>query len=401
MKAHTFPFRQYPETIKNNDPLRAAAFDRYFGELGGRFNEQSVKEVLGVYVEWHRRRCWEHTQNANQISSGAAERLSRTYHDIVANGELNAFAVSAPKMHMIGINSGAIINLMWFFKALLSHSRILANIGKCSQETAWFDSLSSCDWTSALDNPFHKIIPVGSFQRGLPRDPVRLTASDFLMTFAIDFLFLHEVGHILLGHTTYIHSVAGASQISERSHVPGIPALDRQAMELQADHFALNLTTGPWLEPHATDGTVFDNQAEVLLMWVFAIGALFFLFDPQQTVSPHDWKSTHPPAALRFSAMCTSLMDAAEFLSPESYHALRVALAICTDELDLVARFFGKQAGYFADIDAQLNDLGALNDDLMGRALTLNEALRDYSVLPAVFGNIKQNWRREMRTRRT
>ncbi len=251
-------------------------------------------------LTWYRLRYWDYLNKYATV----ADTLRGGYFGYLDNEALNAMA-TRDEIALIGINHGAVINITVFFFLLLSHPDTFPSVGDPERETPWAKSLSRCDWRQPLDN----IVAAIDYKQGPPPDwpidPRRKAFAAYLATFALDFLFFHEMGHIVNRHIEYdrergsrvIHEAVSKSSRSN--------ALDDRALELNADSFAVAITLSPWLDetiPVETDKEhVFSTPVEALVAWTLACGFLFLLFDPHPNAVSSYKKYTHPHPAVRLT----------------------------------------------------------------------------------------------------
>lgn len=294
-----FPkMRNYSDSVARNDPKGAAALNDAFGSYGGLMTNGGKPDPL---LRWYRLRYWDYlTKYATYV-----EFLENGYFDYIDNEGLNAMAAIHDGIPLIGINQGTIFNASTFFYLLLSHPDVFPSVGDSKREARWVKSLSRCDWTLPLSKVILSIERKGNIPSDWPLDPNRKAFAAYLSTFALDFLFFHEIGHIINRHIEYdlargnqiIHEAVSQSSLST--------SLDDRALELNADSFAVGITLQPWLDDELPIGqdkeNIFSTPDEALVAWTLACGFLFLLFDPHpHTVSAYS-NCTHPHPAVRLT----------------------------------------------------------------------------------------------------
>jgi hypothetical protein len=123
-------------------------------------------------------------------------------------------------------------------------------------------------------------------------------AAKLFVSRAVEFLFMHEVGHIAAGHFEYIEDQIGlctsfnAFSVATKSHVHR----EIQAMELSADHTAVQ----NFISNGFFDSKVEDDMYLSLEIFLASIAFLFSSSDlSARTISTYS-QAEHPDADLRF-----------------------------------------------------------------------------------------------------
>jgi hypothetical protein len=160
-----------------------------------------------------------------------------------------------------------------------------------------------------------------------PKDPHRAEFAEWLAGVALDFLTIHEMGHLRHGHSGYFASHAGIPVIVEFAANQGISGLTRQALEMDADSYASLASLRAcsaraehahrWirsisefeggLEPPGLDGTIHWGQVCVL-DWAFAVATMFQMFG-LGVYQGSLMDGNHPPPIQR---LCGNISLAAE-----------------------------------------------------------------------------------------
>ncbi|MBA4056647.1 MAG: hypothetical protein C0490_18175, partial [Marivirga sp.] len=141
--------------------------------------------------------------------------------DFVENFMPNACAASYKKKYLIGVNTGFFAAAWDLFLRMLSHEKILTTIGDCSKEKfpgpdAWGPEM-------------------------VPKDETRLHYAAHLTNLALNYVFQHELGHILGGHIDYGMS-KGLNLMDEASAlIFNQDYLDNQTLEWHADSFSIGV----------------------------------------------------------------------------------------------------------------------------------------------------------------
>lgn len=252
----------------------------------------------------------------------------RVHISFLINNKLGAVAAKDKESgdYFIGLYIGSVWVLRAFFSAMLCSPKVLTWVGDVSVEEV-----------SKLDNPFMintetlmEFLNANPDQRLVPNDPVRWDAAQILTSYAMQFLALHELGHIVRGHVDYYNLLAEESPIHKLLADSGaqvLPNVDQlglklQAMEWDADYFATFHGALASYQVHNVPLSTEENK-EVLELWLFAIYSTFRLL----SLFPYNANvlasRSHPPAGIR----------------------MNMVLNVAGEQIDRLAiNFFGREA---------------------------------------------------------
>lgn len=125
------------------------------------------------------------------------------YFDFINDPTLNAVAAFSDKTGLIGFNGGGLVILYDLFSRILSHSGILREIGDPDSEKYSTPIMGNyCSNITTLKN--FGDLGYEKYKQIFPVDNTRKNFSWFLFDIAFDFLFNHELTHILNGHVHYV-----------------------------------------------------------------------------------------------------------------------------------------------------------------------------------------------------
>jgi hypothetical protein len=175
-----------------------------------------------------------------------------------------------------------------------------------------------------------------------PIDRNRGRSAELLLMAATEFLIAHEVAHIVCGHFGWWFKNFGSAdnRLSEAMVRAEEGALSRQALEMDADDFAMNLILAKTLafasrrEGYPTDDqrmvrTVEDGLQMALLCGMVMTGSFF-----SPCPAADEWpRLTHPPTGVRLGA---NVLAADRSLRIAGHNQLRSAT---TDNREWIARF--------------------------------------------------------------
>jgi len=174
-----------------------------------------------------------------EYSAQLHELDQNAFFCILHESKLNALSNSLEGESVIGITVGAPLLLSDLFLGLLSHPAFVPDIGASTDECAPFDqyNLPTIGGRYGLASVrLPRFIPISQTRRGY---------AALLTDLALDFLFLHEMGHLVAGHIPYLQMLRGShSAITAFDYPIAEPpddALTDHAIEFDADWFAMKL----------------------------------------------------------------------------------------------------------------------------------------------------------------
>jgi hypothetical protein len=235
---------------------------------------------------------------------------------------LNAFAYATPsgapdEFDFIGINVGVIFTLMDVFLRMLSHPDIFPEVGTPDKESRSVHNLA---------NLTTDIMRSGFTHRSGPNCPVRRIFAGELTKVALDFLFFHELTHLLNGHLefcrenflcNYWSEAFGQSTQNEHKMI-------RQTLELDADSGAVLLslnaayqmkdlflsstnTVPPDL--HSAVRSAYGSAKSATRIVSFASYILFRIFDTPEWFWHLQPQQSHPLPPIRMFLIAPTLCE--------------------------------------------------------------------------------------------
>lgn len=158
--------------------------------------------------------------------------------EYIRRDEINAYVtvLKDPYEYLIGIPYGSIPRLFGFFHTIVAHVNFMPDIGEANHTSKRIDFSKflfgdSSDFSEVFD---------------CSKDDYRRTFANVLFYTAIEYIFLHEISHVLLGHLGYSHSLKkNVSHLcmheGHNNGIGGISAREQRAMEIDADSNAIYL----------------------------------------------------------------------------------------------------------------------------------------------------------------
>ncbi|SDR33784.1 hypothetical protein SAMN05444161_2934 [Rhizobiales bacterium GAS191] len=244
------------------------------------------------------------------------------YFDFVEDMRFNAVALLLPKArpgaararaiqrtrvrqsdYFILINTRVVVDVAGLFRNLFALPQFAAHIGNPSLESELH--IRAVPVTSRNAS----VIDIMPHHPRLPKCPARALIAATLSQAALDFLLLHELGHIRNGHLPYLFP-GMAAQLAEAEAFPKgqDDALARHTLEMDADahavvhgvNDALALTGSTWSpETRKPLEKLYATPESTLYAYLLPIYALFRCFGKESWNPNTVWTSTHPPPAMR------------------------------------------------------------------------------------------------------
>lgn len=280
--------------VEMGDTMGEYYFDSEMEDYGGRETTASLDRIRRIY--------WGHLDAIRGESPALLHATRGIYIDFVANGKLNAHANSRTPYDLIGIHTGTIHNIGMFFDVIFSHPRVFEGWGDSEKEVGDFETLAGIRWSEDMSAVLKNLARLGISRERAPRCPERRQLAGRVMSMALDFIFFHEMGHILYGHTDYLRMRGQGGKLAEFEAHSTLDPEFRQAIELHADSYAVWQITVPFLG--STEGAVPDKDDDVFLELVlFAIASVFYLLCPDRYYLEDcvKWPHPHPGVRLQYS----------------------------------------------------------------------------------------------------
>ena len=216
------------------------------------------------------------------------------YLGITGRETVNAVAFRGDTEHdeFIAIYFGTICLCFDDFLALFASPSFLPELGASGSESAQ---------DSELKDYLSRTTSSGHFQI-IPKDPVRLECAKLFACLALKRVFLHEVGHIVLGHLELRSSKHGAGICeSGNAKLSDEECCQRQFLEAHADLYSAWVLAEFWNDYFSSSLKQFPQIALQPFKYLGAITAWEFRRrDSLEKPSDTDARRTHPRADVRF-----------------------------------------------------------------------------------------------------
>ena len=237
--------------------------------------------------------------------------IPNVYFDFINSPIVNGSATKFNGKFFIGINSGVHLIFFDLFTKLFSSKHNLPQLGISSVEAD-----ENFELSRILNNGISFDTLRGPFV--LPRDSKRRLYAMQYFYFALDFMLLHEIAHIYLGHVGFINNKLHQEVWSEISYENNLTNNDdsalSQSFEIEADIFATvnfflateGLITNPNTLP-IVQKEIFKSTQIFLEHWIFAIYCQFRIFDFKSIDIQSARKFSHPPTTVRIYSIIFTL----------------------------------------------------------------------------------------------
>jgi hypothetical protein len=307
---------------------RVVSRNRY----GWRFDTDALRPDHGLrtVLERHRRNVEKWLRDVRELH---CPKMGPVHFDYVENTAINAVAFEADGHEFVGVWVGAMASIYSFFGCMLANRNLLPDIGVVSAEIEFEPKVDDAEWLLRI-----------------PKDPARKAYAHLLSTIAVEFLFQHELGHLMNGHVRLLNKLKGINYVVEFEARPSqvLSNLDLQMLEMDADSFAVGQGMATVLGRLHEQGKVFpadwrqwyENPRHALFTWLFSVYSLFRLLY-RGPVNLDDLEAAgHPPPGIRISMVgaciheflrvkgLDNLMKEFESILEEVIHTVETAHAV-------------------------------------------------------------------------
>jgi hypothetical protein len=299
-------------------------FDLATKNFGGRFNHERP-ELFDNIVSRYNKTIEYYKKDPNLLKP-----LPSIIFDFVENNNLNAFAMKSDNKYIIGIHISTFVILSDLFSRMLANKNILPNIGNASLEKP-IEKIN--DYFSNLED----LVNI-EFKVVQPIDPIRKKYADYLALIALDFIFEHELSHIVFGHVDYLNEKYGLEIYTEinNSAINIKNNLDFQTLEMDADGTALarccsfavfEILNKGFFKIDSDVKFIYSDYYSAFSTINFVITTLFLIFGDDNFRDIQPGKTMHPPPRMR------QLMIASTFYTINEKWNLNLDFDILTEKI--------------------------------------------------------------------
>ncbi|PFI17462.1 hypothetical protein [Bacillus cereus] len=223
--------------------------------------------------------------------------------DFINDVRFNACAIKQDDMYFIGINIGVVQVLEKLFNYIMSHPNLMTGIGDVSLE---IKKEISSDYI-AINHNYLRLFTNYDVEVNAPIGKERKLCAKALYMYALEFLILHEYGHIVNGHMDYdyFRRRSGLSFMFELNSCEK-NGLFTQTLEMDADSYAATRITQSIIEDH--NRTLAKTEAigispmsfkERLKQMCYSVYFMFRLFGEMSYDLRTLEKNSHPAPGFR------------------------------------------------------------------------------------------------------
>ncbi len=287
----------------NDDGALHEIFERVASEnrYGWRFDTNALRRDQGLRTMLER-----HKRDAERWLRDVCEKhcsaMGPVHFDYVENTAMNAVAFEADGHEFVGIWVGALATIYSFFGCLLANRRLVPTIGDMSAEVEFESDGGDDAWLVRV-----------------PKDPARRSYAHLLSAIAVEFLFQHEIAHLMNGHVRLINrrsEIRFLVEFDEHSS-QSLSSLDRQTLEMDADSFAVAQGAATFVGRLAEPEKVFPKDwrqwyrspRQALFAWIFSVYSLFRLFYKGPADLDDLESAVHPPPGIRMFMVTACLLE--------------------------------------------------------------------------------------------
>lgn len=223
--------------------------------------------------------------------------------------EINAYVCYDEKTmeDVLRVNTGTVIDVFAMMKTAFAQNNILPTFSDSSKEV------------NPVISGFFEKSDCSIRYNGTPIDDIRHTLADYASMFALRFIFTHELGHILNGHTQYLKKAYMNPRIDMRlkeEEGDSTYCLDRRTLEMDADAFAATTSIDNVIRLYYENKndyifSLLSKPEDVFVLWGFSVSCVFYKFesDMRTGYSKDGW---YLPNEGRFIMVLSSALETIE-----------------------------------------------------------------------------------------
>lgn len=232
------------------------------------------------------------------------------YYD--SDNTFNAYTCTKGTDDYMCINVGTILDAFAHIKSAFSSSSFLLNFGNPNVE-------KNKQILGKFDITKRQLLFTGD-----PIDPIRQSLSFYTALMMIRYIYSHELGHILNGHTSYISTLYAVPKLEMvckklfsnfSENLRAQYALDCRTLEMDADSFAASMSIDNIMMLYIQQNenlnlfNLLNDDCDIFTLWSFAIHSIFLLLEYHNT-STYDPLSCYLPNEAREILSISSALNA-------------------------------------------------------------------------------------------
>ena len=250
----------------------------------------------------HKARWWNHLETIRSSGPEFARATKGVAIDIFNTPSVNAFVDASTDFDVIDFHDGLVENIKLFFQVAFADPDLFTQWGHPEKESKKYHRLTNISWMANHDQLINTLSHQGVQPGRIPICIQRREIANMLSRISLDFIFLHEISHILYGHLELLDSLTGLRRLCEAVGPADLYVDTLQAMEIRADGFSTWQTMGRFLENVIDDSpgdTSWEHARNAVDWFILASGVVFsILASDGSGIEDHAGKS-HPHPAVR------------------------------------------------------------------------------------------------------
>ena len=285
------------------DRAREDVFTLVAGDYGGVLAEsrygglqQAMSKVCAVTLQGLRS-----DEPEGDILARLFDRIALRF---IENWDPNALVLPVKRHSYVGIYGGAATVVPAITFAASRSERVWTDLPGGGSHGESFAPLLTCLAGRRMIEPEVEVEVSEETLYRPPETEARHEAAQVVASLAWQFIYLHEICHVLNGHLDFMHRELGVAMLLEADESPGSrPGSPMaHAIELDADSRAISLIaelSGPMsMDPEDREGAT----TRLLRFQIVALGIVFELFDWESLTLQEAAKRFHPHPAVRMAS---------------------------------------------------------------------------------------------------
>jgi hypothetical protein len=298
------------------------------------------------------------------LTDKARVKLSTVSFAFVHDWCLDAYSTVSDNAALIGQNVGSVLLLNDICHSILSHPKALRDIGKPELERIKYTQIERL--VDARELKDSEEADIAGSPRCVPIDVDRRRFAQMVVQLALDFMFLHEVGHVVAGHPGYkadhLKAACNFRAFGSPDDQPSEHVLRYHAIELDADWYAIRLLAVAVARRTAITADEYMDGFDTFKLFRALTLAIYILFVCDPTPAPFAvyWsRRDHPHPYFRFLTLEHCVPDQLQLnglnVVDEWHAAFRKTLADA-HWISLMVGFGREFFQDIADIGPKMND---------------------------------------------
>ena len=331
---------------------------------GGPFRSESAPAWISSELRGLRDRYHQNLRTSGDRMGDPETRLvlESVYLDYVNNFQPNAVILQDDGGPLMGIFVGLPLTLLEAISLSLLHPANVPLSVEDLRSTAPppGDGLRFSDWLRRQDFR-DEPPPLSAALVDCERRPLAQAAFGLLM----DFVFEHEMSHLMQGHVELAHRDQQAQLWMEQASAGGPMPLPtwRQCAEIDADSTAVrHVLERQFRDPDAS--SPFGGEGTMLRLWLLGLSLLFQILDAHPAPFPTSSRSGYPHPCIRLMNLIQVTAGAVKRFAPELEGDFNTALMVAVDDSRRVASHLGLAESMFESVSKHQSEARRISGEL-------------------------------------